>query len=151
MRFLAILSGLCLVFFANIAFAKIQKIKVYRWIDDKGVVTFSEYRPKNNDYVELEVEGDRVRTTARKAGDRSDAGEGLGINVGGSGDAVEELNSQAVQYCNKAKHNLKVLDSFKNVRVLDDKGNPKVLTKEDVEEQRSLANRQVELFCKDPS
>ena len=151
MRFLTILTGLCLVFLSDIAIAKIQKIKVYRWIDDNGVVTFSEYRPKNSDYVELEVEGDRVRTTARKAGNDTVEGENLGINVGGGSGAVEELNSQAEQYCSKAKHNIKVLESFKNVRVLDDKGNPKVLTKEDVAEQRSLANRQIELFCKSPS
>lgn len=146
MRFL----GLVILLFSLLASfesaAKLEKIKVYRWIDEKGVVTFSEFRPQNVDYVELEVEGDRVRTTARQADGSEASSENVGVNVGS--DAVQELNSQATQYCSKAQHNIKVLDSFKNVRVLDDKGNPKVLTKADVAQQRALATRQIELFCK---
>lgn len=150
MRLLTTFTLICLLA-PSVALAKIEKIKVYRWIDEKGVVTFSEYRPKNMDYVELEVEGDRVRTTARKQGEESGQSENLGINVGGAGNnPVQELNSQAAQYCQKAQHNLKVLDSFKNVRVLDEKGNPKVLSKEDVAQQKTLANRQIDLFCKSP-
>lgn len=150
MRVLTTFTLICLMA-SSAALAKVEKIKVYRWIDEKGVVTFSEYRPKNMDYVELEVEGDRVRTTTHKQGDEAGQSENLGINVNGVGNnPIQELNSQATQYCQKAQHNLKVLDSFKNVRVLDDNGNPKVLTKEDVAQQKTLANRQIELFCKKP-
>ncbi len=143
MRFLIILC----VFFMSVSNANAQKVKVYRWVDDNGVVTFSEYRPKSNKYVELEIEGDRVRT-GQFDSEGVDLTAGNRTTNGEPAPEVEELNSQAKMYCEKARHNLKVLDSFKNVRVLDDKGKPKTLTQNDVDQQKRLANRQVELFCK---
>lgn len=124
--------------------AHAAKIKVYKWVDKEGVVTFSEYRPSKDDYVELEIEGDRV--IGGKSGKVDYNLSALGRKKVDD-NVVEELNEKATEYCNKAKHNLNVLDSFENVRVLDETGNPKVLNKDDVMAQRRLAMRQVELFC----
>lgn len=124
------------------------KIKVYKWVDQNGVVTFSEYRPETTQYVELEVEGDRVI-----------GGKNQQLNYDFSnlddGDVdetvVTELNQKANEYCQKAKHNLNVLESFNRVRVLDDEGQPKVLDEGQVTEQRRLAKRQIDIFCKKES
>jgi hypothetical protein len=139
MKYLA-LTAICLLLSSE---ANAVKIKVYKWVDEKGVVTFSEYRPESKDYEEIEVEGDRL------------IGKDQGLDYDLSslqpkkvkGEVVEELNQQAAKYCEKARHNMKVLDSFNNVRLLDEDGNPKVLSKEEVMEQRRLANRQIEMFC----
>ena len=120
-------------------------VKVYRWMDSKGVVTFSEYRPEKSSYVELEIEGDRVLKGKEQVSNLNN--KSIESNDD-SAVAVKELNTQAKVYCEKAQHNLKVLASFKNVRVLDENGNPKILNKSDVDQQRKLANRQIELFCK---
>ncbi|MDB2374451.1 DUF4124 domain-containing protein [Psychrosphaera haliotis] len=138
MRFLAIL---CMLLVSS-SYAGSQKVKVYRWIDAKGVVTFSEYRPQNSKYVELEIEGDRVLR-----GKKDDQSVEISINADKDDSMVDELNSQAKLYCDKAKHNLKVLDSYESVKVLDDKGNPKTLSQNDIAQQKRLANRQIELFC----
>jgi len=140
MRYLALIVTLLL----STSPAYAEKIKVYKWVDKNGVVTFSEYRPQEDDYIELEIEGDRV------VGGNNDE---LDYNLSGldrekvDEGVVEELNQKADEYCQKAKHNLNVLDSFKNVRVLDENGQPKVLSDEEIMQQRRLANRQVELFC----
>jgi len=144
MRLISLLVTLLLVVSPSYA----NKIKVYKWVDKKGVVTFSEYRPQETDYIELEIDGDRV------IGGNSDE---LDYNLSGlqSGTTdegvVEELNLKAKEYCQKAKHNLNVLESFRNVRVLDENGEPRVLSQDDVMQQRRLANRQIELFCSDES
>lgn len=124
-----------------------EKIKVYKWVDKNGVVTFSEYRPPETEYIELEIEGDRVIGGQSEGLDydlsslqRDNVDEGV----------VDELNQKATEYCDKAKHNLNVLDSFNNVRVLDERGQPKVLSQEEISQQRRLANRQIELFCSKP-
>lgn len=124
--------------------ANATKIKVYKWVDKKGVVTFSEYRPSQDDYVELEIEGDRV--VGGKSGKVDYNLSSLGRKQVDD-NVVQELNEKAIEYCKKAKHNLNVLETFKNVRVLDESGQPTVLDKKDVMEQRRLAMRQVELFC----
>ena len=135
-------------FLLSLPSAQANKIKVYKWVDKKGVVTFSEYRPQEDDYIELEIDGDRVVGGNNDELDYDLSGldrEKVDDNV------VEELNTKASEYCQKAKHNLNVLDSFKNVRVLDANGQPKVLSQDDIMQQRRLANRQIELFCnKDP-
>lgn len=121
-----------------------NKIKVYKWVDKNGVVTFSEYRPPETEYIELEIEGDRV------IGGQS---ENLDYDLSGlqreneDEGVVDELNQKATEYCEKAKHNLSVIDSFNNVRVLDENGQPKVLSQDEISQQRRLANRQIELFC----
>ena len=142
MRFMLLLIGLLLA--SSQAFA--NKIKVYKWVDEKGVVTFSEYRPQEKDYIELEIDGDRVVGGNNEALDYDLSG--LQENKTEEG-VVEELNLKAQEYCQKAKHNLNVLDSFKQVRVLDDEGEPQVLSEADTLQQRRLAHRQIELFCND--
>jgi len=140
MRYFALLVTIIL----SIPLSYAEKIKVYKWVDKNGVVTFSEYRPQEDDYIELEIEGDRVVGGNNEELDYDLSGlEREQVDEG----VVEELNQKADEYCQKAKHNLSVLDSFKNVRVLDENGQPKVLSQDDVMEQRRLANRQVELFC----
>ncbi|MBU2884003.1 DUF4124 domain-containing protein [Psychrosphaera sp. B3R10] len=124
--------------------ANASKIKVYKWVDKNGVVTFSEYRPSQDDYVELEIEGDRV--VGGKSGKVDYNLSTLGRKQVDD-NVVQELNEKANEYCKKAKHNLNVLETFKNVRVLNEAGQPTVLDKKDVMEQRRLAMRQVELFC----
>ncbi len=132
------------MFYMGVLHASSQKVKVYRWIDEKGVVTFSEYRPQNSKYEELEIEGDRVL----RGKETSNAIElPLSKNKDEDGSMINELNTQAKLYCDKAKHNLKVLESFNSVRVLDEKGKPKTLSEKDVAQQKRLANRQIELFC----
>lgn len=132
------------VFLIAVSPVQAAKIKVYKWVDKNGVVTFSEYRPTQDDYVELEIEGDRV--VGGKTGKDDYNLSSLGRKQVDD-NVVNELNEKAVEYCNKAKHNLNVLESFENVRVLDESGQPKVLNEEDIMQQRRLAMRQVELFC----
>ncbi len=141
MRWLLLISALLVAS----AQASVTKVKVFRWVDENGVVTFSEYRPEKSTYVELEIEGDRVLKGKEQVSnlDNSKSSEES------SAEAVKELNAQAKVYCEKARHNLKVLGSFKNVRVLDEDGNPKILNQNDVNQQRALAERQIDLFCED--
>ena len=138
--------GILLLSFTNVAGA--EKLKIYKWLDDKGVVTFSEYRPETYDYEELEISGDIVEGNISDKSSYNFSYSQLNNNKPPA-DAVSTLNQQANDYCEKAKHNINILESFEDVKIIDADGNPSTMSKEEVEQQKKLANRQIELFCRD--
>lgn len=139
-----LLYSICVCFIGASFVVNAAKIKVYRWVDQHGVVNFSQYRPSIKDYEEVFIEGKRLLTSLNKP----ITGVEIKENKEVAPEVVAELDAQATKYCQKAKHNLKVLESFKNVKLMDNNGQPVELKNDEVLEQKRLALRQIEMFCK---
>jgi len=129
-------SALALYFFT---FNVVAGDTIYRWIDKKGVTHFSHVKPSDSSISEVEEIVLRNSDTYKPP-------QELQQNNAASG--ITPYQKVAQENCDMAQQNFKILSAFKNITQQDKDGNVTQLSAADRNEQLSLANKQIELFCK---
>lgn len=132
-----IITGLMFVITTQVVSAEIT---VYRWVDDKNIVHFSQHQPSHDNYTEITmVEALKAKAKEVKAVEQEPAPQ-----------KVVQSNVVKDRYsvkCEEAKSNVQTLVNFDKIQTTDDKGNVRFLTKEDKEKQLELSRKQVDLYC----
>ncbi len=131
--------GFLLLVFSKISFA--EEIIVYRWVDEKSIVHFSQHQPPHNNYTELTMAAISSKLNS------SSAASALAVEK-----AQEQARTKSEDYnekCETAKSNLSTLTEFQKVQYTDRHGEVQVLSDDEKELQLGINTKQVEVYCKD--
>ncbi|WP_199609174.1 DUF4124 domain-containing protein [Flocculibacter collagenilyticus] len=119
--------------------ASASSTTVYRWVDERGVIHFSQTKPASGEYKKMEVE-ERISPAVSSSN--------LASNNDNSGNSLAaEFSEKASQFCQRAKLNVELLSSNEEIQIRDKRGEYKTLSPREVKQQRALAKRQVSTFC----
>ncbi|WKE64943.1 DUF4124 domain-containing protein [Gallaecimonas kandeliae] len=116
---------------------------VYRWVDAKGNVHFSQTPPPGQKATSLEVDAPKPSSTPPapiappepKKEDKLDP-------------SLAKLKGQLKEACDRARENLKTLTTFDRVRMVDEKGEYHLLSDEDKAAQVKQYQQQIKDACK---
>ncbi len=117
------------------------EITVYRWVDEKNVVHFSQHQPSHDNYTELTMV-EALKASAKKVA-ADPVEEPKQIAVAQSSTVKERFK----QKCEEAQANVKTLKAFDNIQTTDADGTTRMLSKEEKKQQLTLSNKQVEVYC----
>jgi hypothetical protein len=131
--------------------ASADATRFYKWIDEDGVVHYSDSPPDHgrfeqietrdpaSSFEELEAFRDDAQEDEREDGD---AQEAASVPAPTALAEVRRLN------CENARHNLETLTTFDNVQMdVDGDGEPELLNEEQKQQQIERMQAQVEVFC----
>ncbi|MFT5635164.1 MAG: hypothetical protein ACI89T_000595 [Cognaticolwellia sp.] len=126
-----------------------EKITVYRWVDKENVVHFSQHLPDHDDYIEISMANNKKSSTII---DKASAPESYKIsnNNFSDGNAKTDLDNELNDgKCVTARKNINTLQNFDNIQYKGEKGNVKILTALDKQQQLEMNNKQAEVYCTD--
>ena len=139
---------LSVIFSANVI---AQDISIYRWVDENGVVHFSQHQPQDGNYSQL--------TTFSSYKAKEDA-KSKQTSLPSVDDELSEHEKEVAQVtaknkeimkknCEAAQLNEKMLSSFDKVMVADSDGKNRALTDKEKKAQLELTKKQIETFCEE--
>ena len=137
-RNLAFVAIWSVVMFSTNAIAK--DIAIYRWVDENDVVHFSQHQPQNNNYSQL------TTFTSYKVKQRAENKQIPSIDVQltqyekQQAEILEKNKVIAEKNCKAAQLNIKMLNSFSKVTIVDPNGKNRVLTDKEEKAQVTLSN-----------
>ncbi|MDX2368243.1 MAG: DUF4124 domain-containing protein [Colwellia sp.] len=145
--FVAICSA---IMFSTSAIAK--DIAIFRWVDENNVVHFSQHQPKDKNYSQL------TTFASYKAKKKSESGgsenkklpsvdEQISKHEKKQAEILEKNKLIAEKNCKAAQLNIKMLNSFSKMTMLDSDGKNRVLTDKEKKAQVTLSNKHVDLYC----
>jgi hypothetical protein len=111
----------------------------YKWVDENGYTQISQFPPEGVDpdkVTRVNVKGPRVQPQQEEAKEETPP------------TPDEAFAKDVEERCNKAKENLAVLEKSKVVRLQDPDGKIKELSEAETTQQRDLAKKEVDLYCK---
>ena len=144
-RNLAFVAIWSVVMFSTNAIAK--DIAIYRWVDENDVVHFSQHQPQNNNYSQL------TTFTSYKVKQRAENKQIPSIDVQltqyekQQAEILEKNKVIAEKNCKAARLNIKMLNSFSKVTIVDPNGKNRVLTDKEEKAQVTLSNKHIDLYC----
>lgn len=127
------------------------EITVYRWIDDKNIVHFSQHQPSHDNYTELTMV-EAVKASKNIPNDESTNAQVAVNQVAQQENSLaNNVNKPIIENisdkCAAAKLNLKTLAVFDKIQYTDDQGQMQVLTNEQKNQQQELSEKQVKVYC----
>ncbi|MBA6391641.1 DUF4124 domain-containing protein [Colwellia sp. BRX10-3] len=124
-----------------------EQLTVYRWVDKENVVHFSQHQPDHDDYIEISMANNKKSSTII---DKANAPESYKIsnNNFSDGNAKTDLDNELNDgKCVTARENINTLQNFDNIQYKDEKGNVRILTALDKQQQLEMNNKQAEVYC----
>lgn len=126
---------------------------IYRWVDENNVVHYSQNQPETGQYTELVMANTQLsnknnsssvpkqsKTTAAVSTNNSD---GISDNL-----TKDKSTTDYTAKCTEAQKNLATLKDFDRIRFVDENGETQVLNKEQQEEQLTINQERVNIYCK---
>lgn len=149
-RITRIMPLTAIISFAVMAFSSVADDGViYRWIDKNNVVHFSQHQPDHDNYTTLAMTTTKKKSPSSPnnptATDSSFEKDVAAIN---KDDEKSEIEATMAQRCEEARANIRTLMSFDSVQYINPKGEAKVLTTTEKNQQIALSEKQVEVYCK---
>ncbi len=142
-------AWVCLAFFSvNMAHAA----KIYRWVDENGVVTYgdSSHRPETTPSETLKIEAPTPASiTGKKA--EADAKTGAAEKSAAPPKPPEEPKMSAAEkrkLCTRARNDLTVIQSRGQLREVDAKGNVTALTDEQKQSRIKATRKDIKAYCR---
>jgi len=134
-------SGLAILALLNISLiANAADVTIYRWVDKKNIVHFSQNQPEHNNYTELTISKASAHNTQNEVAKKDDVQtKKLVVNE-------SDLNKEK---CLTAQTNLSTLESFDVIQYKTESGESKVLSDKQKNDQLVLNKKQVDLYCGD--
>ncbi|TRX54406.1 DUF4124 domain-containing protein [Thalassomonas sp. M1454] len=120
------------------SFAK--DVTVYRWVDENGVIHYTQQHPIEDDYAEIKIDTHYSPIQAPlKNGIKPEKDE--------LADTSTQIVHASVAKCNNAKANLRTLTDFDKIEITDANGKSRILTdKEKLDRIRSV-EKDVQDYC----
>lgn len=125
-----------------------KDIAIYRWVDENNVVHFSQHQPQDDKFSQLTTFASYKAKRQAKSNTLSTFEKKILQHEEEQAEALDKNKVIAEKNCKAAKLNIKTLNSFSVVSVLDSDGKNKILTNKEKESQIALSNKHVDLYCK---
>lgn len=127
-------------------------IAIYRWIDENNVVHFSQHQPKSSNYSQLTTFASykaKQKSANTQATNKQfpSVDDQLAKHEKEQAEIVEKNRVITEKNCKAAQLNIKTLNSFSNISILDTDGKKRVLTNKEKKAQMELSNKHVDLYC----
>lgn len=123
------------------AVIKAAQITIYRWVDDKNIVHFSQNQPEHDNYTEI---------TMNKNTPRQDkVAKQITKEQKTQQENQNSLTASNAEKCLTAQNNLSTLESFDIIQYKTTSGESKVLSDKEKNDQLVLNKKQVDLYCGD--
>ena len=133
-------SGLTFLALLSFTFvAKATDVTIYRWVDEKNVVHFSQNQPEHDNYTELTISKTTQHKQKTLTKDKKIQTKKLSISE-------NDINKEK---CLTAQTNLSTLESFDVIQYKTESGESKVLSDKQKNDQLVLNKKQVDLYCGD--
>lgn len=138
--FVCIGLGMCLDAFSAQNISK----ETYKWMDEQGIVQYTERPPKNRAYEKITVNAsggqEVISVSAQEAAEEStDTTES----------ALDELVAANQRNCKIAQQNMEVLKNMARIRVSDEKGENRILTPAEKQGRLDETQKQIDIYCKE--
>jgi len=129
-----------------------KDIAIYRWVDENNVVHFSQHQPKNNNFSQLTTFASyKAKHQYENGGSEnkklSSVNEQISKHEKEQAKILEKNKVIAAKNCKAALLNIKMLNSFSKVTILDPNGKNRVLTDKEKKAQVTLSNKHIDLYC----
>lgn len=121
-----------------------EKLTVYRWVDDNDVVHFSQHQPTHDNFTEISMTNN-VKSPALLGGLSH---KNTANNTPAPEDA-EIFKTQTHKKCTAAQKNLTMLQDFDKIQFKDEKGNMRLLSELEKQQQLAMNTKQAEVYCTD--
>lgn len=137
------MKRLCVVLLAAMAVAgtAVVHAKVYRWVDDKGVVHFTAQPPAD----QREAEEVKVRAPTPSSSAKPEASD----ESADKAKSDNEYASQLSEACETAKKNYEAFANPDNVRFQTEDGEVVEFSPEEREQRTQEAKKQMEAYCRE--
>jgi len=136
--FVGVSLSLCLSAFSADNISKVT----YKWIDEKGIIQYTERPPAKSAYEKITVTasgGQEVTTvTAEEATEDTEKT---------SNTMLDEVVQANERNCSIATQNMIVLTTKNRIRVSDDKGANRILTPEEKQDRIDATQKQIDIYC----
>ncbi len=145
--FVAICSA---IMFSSSTIAK--DIAIYRWVDENNVVHFSQHQPQNNNFSQLTTFASYKAKQKSESGDSENkkplsVDEQISKHEKEQAEILEKNKVMAEKNCKAARLNIKTLNSFNKITILDTDGKNRILTDKEKKAQVTLSNKHIDLYC----
>lgn len=149
------------VFLTVVAFAllslQVAEARVYKWLDEKGRVQYSQHPPPPGTKVEIieprtgkpmsEKTTSEKEEKAEPAADDEKEATAEGEEAKEKEESVAKSQTGNAKNCEIAQKNLATLESGQRVQAQDKEGNPYFLDDAQREQQLESAREQIKTFC----
>lgn len=122
----------------------VEKLTVYRWVDENNIVHFSQNQPAHDNYTEISMATNKKSSALLDKSNSSDTPTPEESNKTDLA-ANEVVNDK----CDIARQNLSTLKGFDKIQYKDAQGNLKVLSDKEKKNQLAMNTKQVEVYCTD--
>ena len=115
---------------------------IYRWVDEKNIVHFSQQQPAHDNYTTLSINGSEQRRATTENPNNDQAENELDEEKPKS--AIDEVMTKR---CEEVKANKETLISFDRVQLKNADGELTILTEAEKAQQVAIADKQIEIYC----
>lgn len=129
------------------AVSSAQNVTVYRWVDEKNVVHYSQHQPKHNDFTELTLSVLAKPKSQQANVSKSADNKVNSLNVLSKKREALTQSDASKSKCEQAKSNVTTLKNYDNIQYTDESGEIKVLSDLEKEQQLAINEKQVEVYC----
>ena len=144
MRFFQSFKYIVLFIYINQALA--SELTVYRWVDKNNVVHFSQHQPIGDEYTQFLVSNEsRMISRADQVIYKTPSDDQKTSTQQSEQALVPTINIS--EKCRESEENVSMLLAFDKVQYTDEKGNKKVLTKQEKQQQLAINQKRTEVYC----
>ena len=125
-------SSATLICTLGIAFGAAAAERVYKWVDEQGVVHFGQQPPTTSKAEALQVQSGYSRAAEEEAEEPTEE---------------QKAAAAAAEYCRIAKQNLAAVSSEAEVKRRDDYGEEHIMTAEEKQAEKTRAQAAIDRYC----
>lgn len=127
-------------------------VKLYKWVDEDGNVTYSQQRPPNAAAQALDLKGFRAadplaRQKLEKVLEADKVKQKDRAFAAGEAGARQQREERLKKNCEIARQNMRILRNSARIQDKDPKGNPYFLDPQQIEAKISATQRQIDDNC----
>ncbi|MCJ8320666.1 MAG: DUF4124 domain-containing protein [Colwellia sp.] len=121
-------------------------VTIYKWIDDKGIVHFSNSHPADKDATIVDIQV-AYSSSIDEINESVQSEETPNVQDQEYTERAEKNIKMFAQNCKSAQANKKILTSFKKVLIKDEDGNDMLLTGDDITAELELTDKHIDIYC----
>lgn len=127
--------------------AKAKDIAIYSWVDENNVAHFSQHEPRSDNHSQLLTYSSYETKQKANVKQLPSVDKQLAKDVKRQAEILAKNKVIAEKNCQAAKVNIKTLNTFNRISISDPDGNSRVLTDKEKQEQITLSNKHIDLYC----